>query len=53
MIHRKSQSDLDRMAAAGAIVAETLELLAETARPGMTTLELDEVAERVRRKRPW
>jgi methionyl aminopeptidase len=46
VIHRKSQRDLDRMAAAGAIVAETLALLAETARPGMTTLELDEVAER-------
>ena len=46
MIHRKSQRDLDRMAAAGAIVAETLALLAESARPGMTTLELDEIAER-------
>ena len=46
MIHRKSQSDLQRMAAAGAIVAETLALLAESARPGMTTLELDEIAER-------
>lgn len=46
MIHRKSQSDLDRMAAAGAIVAETLALLAESARPGMSTLELDEIAER-------
>jgi len=46
VIHRKSQSDLDRMAAAGAIVAETLALLAESARPGMSTLELDEIAER-------
>ncbi len=46
MIHRKSASDLDRMAAAGAIVAETLGLLAESARPGMSTLDLDEIAER-------
>lgn len=46
MIHRKSQSDLDRMAAGGAIVAETLALLAESARPGMSTLDLDEIAER-------
>ncbi len=34
------------MAAAGAIVAETLGLLAESARPGMSTLDLDEIAER-------
>lgn len=46
MIHRKSAKDLDRMAAAGEIVAETLALLAESAEPGMTTLELDEIAER-------
>ncbi len=46
MIHRKSSSDLDRMAAAGAIVAETLALVAESARPGMSTLDLDEIAER-------
>lgn len=46
MIHRKSASDLDRMAAAGAIVAETLGLLAESVRPGMSTLDLDEIAER-------
>lgn len=46
MIHRKSARDLDRMAAAGAIVAETLGLLAESARPGMSTLDLDEIAER-------
>ena len=46
MIHRKSQRDLDRMAAAGAIVAETLELLAEAAKPGVSTLDLDELAER-------
>ncbi len=46
MIHRKSPNDLDRMAAAGTIVAETLGLLAESARPGMSTLDLDEIAER-------
>ena len=45
MIHRKSARDLDRMAAAGTIVAETLALLAEAARPGMSTLDLDELAE--------
>jgi methionyl aminopeptidase len=46
VIHRKSARDLDRMAAAGAIVAETLGLLAESARPGMSTLDLDQIAER-------
>jgi methionyl aminopeptidase len=45
VIHRKSARDLDRMAAAGTIVAETLALLAEAARPGMSTLDLDELAE--------
>jgi len=33
------------MAAAGTIVAETLALLAEAARPGMSTLDLDQLAE--------
>jgi len=46
VIHRKSSSDLERMAAAGAIVAETLGLLAESVRPGMSTLDLDMLAER-------
>jgi len=45
VIHRKSSRDLDRMAAAGEIVAETLALLVESARPGMTTLDLDAIAE--------
>jgi methionyl aminopeptidase len=46
VIHRKSARDLDRMAAAGAIVAETLAAVAAEARPGVTTLDLDRVAER-------
>src|SRR5918997_6496661 len=45
MIVRKSASELDRMARAGAVVAETLELIAENLRPGITTAELDRIAD--------
>jgi methionyl aminopeptidase len=45
MIIRKSPEELERMARAGRIVAETLALIGEHARPGTTTAELDELAE--------
>ena len=45
MIIRKSPDELERMARAGRIVAETLALVGEHARPGVATTELDELAE--------
>jgi methionyl aminopeptidase len=45
MIIRKSEREIDAMARAGRVVADTLALLGETLRPGVTTKELDEVAE--------
>jgi len=45
VIIRKSQEELERMARAGRIVADTLALIGEHARPGVTTAELDELAE--------
>ena len=45
MIIRKSPDELERMARAGRIVAETLALVGEHVRPGVTTAELDELAE--------
>jgi methionyl aminopeptidase len=45
MILRKSADELDVMAKAGAIVADTLALLGEQARPGVTTAELDRAAD--------
>ena len=45
MILRKSRRELERMAAAGSVVARTLALLRERARPGVTTGELDRAAE--------
>lgn len=45
MIHLKSAAEIDLIAKAGAIVADTLALVAERARPGVTTAELDEAAE--------
>ncbi len=44
-IEIKSDGELDAMRAAGAVVARTLTLLERTARPGVSTAELDEVAE--------
>jgi methionyl aminopeptidase len=51
VILRKSSRELERMAAAGAVVARTLELLREAATPGVTTAELDALAESFIRSR--
>jgi methionyl aminopeptidase len=51
MIMLKSQSEIDRMRAASAVVAEVLLALKELVRPGVTTGELDAVAEEITRKR--
>jgi methionyl aminopeptidase len=45
MIVRKSQAEIERMARAGEIVAETLEAVGEHIRPGVTTGELDRLAD--------
>ena len=45
MIIRKSQAEIDAMARAGHVVAETLAAVGERVKPGVTTKELDEVAE--------
>jgi len=45
MIVRKSPAEIAQMGRAGRIVAETLALLGERIRPGVTTAELDAVAE--------
>ena len=46
MIIRKSPDEIEKMAAAGRVLARCLTMLAAKARPGVTTGELDEVAER-------
>jgi methionyl aminopeptidase len=45
MIVRKSPREIERMAEAGTVVARTLELLRENVRPGVTTQELDDIAD--------
>jgi methionyl aminopeptidase len=45
VIIRKSKNEIAVMGRAGRVVAETLEKLGERVRPGVTTKELDEVAE--------
>ncbi len=47
MIYLKSRAEIETMRRASVIVAEVLESLKELVEPGMTTLELDEVAERL------
>ena len=47
MIIRKSTREVEKMMAAGAVVAKAHEVVAEAVRPGVTTLELDQLAERV------
>ena len=47
MIIKKSSDEITKMAAAGAVVAKTAEALIEKLAPGMTTLDLDEIAEQV------
>jgi methionyl aminopeptidase len=45
VIIRKSAQEIERMARAGRVVAETHALVGEHVRPGVTTAELDELAE--------
>jgi methionyl aminopeptidase len=46
MIVKKSPAEIDKMAQAGEILVRTMDLLAAKVRPGVTTAELDEAAER-------
>jgi methionyl aminopeptidase len=46
VIIKKSPEEIDRMAAAGAILVKTMNLLAGKIRPGVSTLELDAAAEK-------
>jgi methionyl aminopeptidase len=45
VIIRKSAREIDAMAESARIVSETLELMAHNVKPGVTTLELDRIAE--------
>ena len=45
MIVRKSQGEIERMASAGQLVAATITHVGEQLEPGITTLELDRIAE--------
>ena len=46
MIVRKSSGEIAKIAAAGAILADCIDALTEVAAPGLTTAELDRVAEK-------
>ena len=51
MISIKNQAELEKMRKAGYIVAETLALMQELVKPGITTRELDGAAEKLIRSR--
>jgi methionyl aminopeptidase len=51
MIIKKTPEEIEKMAAAGAILVETLDLLERAVRPGVRTEELDAAAERFIRSR--
>lgn len=51
MILRKRPDEIDHMRRAGRVVAETLEILKAAVRPGITTKQLDDIAEREIRAR--
>lgn len=46
MVTIKSKTEIEHMKVAGKITGETLKLLEESVRPGVTTLELDRIAEK-------
>lgn len=46
MIKLKNMSQIERMRRAGRVVGETLALMREHAKPGVTTLDLDRIAEK-------
>src|SRR5215211_5234132 len=46
MINRKTPEEIEKMAAAGRILARCHEILRRKARPGVTTAEIDKTAER-------
>ena len=46
MIIKKTPAEIDAMAAAGAVLVKTMNLLAGKVRPGVTTRELDQAAEK-------
>ena len=46
MIIKKTPEEIDRMAAAGSVLVRTMNLLSAKIRPGVTTKELDQAAER-------
>ncbi len=51
MIIAKSRKDLDRMREVGELIAEVRETLRQMIEPGISTLELNEVAEKMMRER--
>ena len=46
MIHLKNKSEIEKLYSAGQIVKETLLLVEEYIKPGITTIELDQIAEK-------
>ncbi|OGF99575.1 MAG: type I methionyl aminopeptidase [Candidatus Glassbacteria bacterium RIFCSPLOWO2_12_FULL_58_11] len=52
MVFLKTRSEIDRIREAGKVVAEVLARIGEAVRPGVSTLELDELADSLIRSNP-
>src|SRR3982074_366007 len=52
MIQVKSQREIEIMARGGEILAATVRLLEQSVRPGLTTLDLDKIADDFIRRNP-
>ena len=52
MIQLKSQREIEIMAAGGRILADTVKLMEKSVKPGMTTADLDAIAEDFIRSHP-
>ncbi|MDW7659178.1 MAG: type I methionyl aminopeptidase, partial [Bacillota bacterium] len=50
MVHLKSTAEIEKMAAAGRIVADVLATISDQARPGVSTASLDQTARDIMRK---
>ena len=46
----KTKSEVDKMREANQVVSDVLDLVAENCRPGVSTAELNEIADRADRK---
>ena len=53
MVYLKNKFEIEKLYCAGQIVKETLYLIEDSIKPGITTMELDKIAEEYILSKPW